>query len=47
MDGAFVLFLILNCIQRGEKMTRPEVKALIDEVDENKDGKLNYKEVRH
>ena len=31
--------------QKGEKMSRSEVKAMIDEVDENKDGKLDYKEV--
>lgn len=37
----------LNCLlQRGEKMSRKEVQAIIDEVDENKDGKLDYKEVR-
>lgn len=27
-------------------MTDEEVSKLIDEVDENKDGKLDYKEVR-
>jgi Ca2+-binding EF-hand superfamily protein len=32
--------------QKGEKMTREEVADMIDEVDENKDGKLDYKEVR-
>lgn len=26
-------------------MTKEEVQDLIDEVDENRDGKLNYKEV--
>ena len=31
--------------QRGDKMTVEEVQEIIDEVDENKDGKLNYKEV--
>jgi len=31
--------------QRGEKMTVEEVQKIIDEVDENRDGKLNYKEV--
>lgn len=29
---------------KGEKMTTEEVQAIIDEVDENKDGKLDYKE---
>ncbi|KAI0209505.1 EF-hand calcium-binding domain-containing protein 7 [Lamellibrachia satsuma] len=29
---------------RGEKMTTKEVQEIIDEVDENKDGKLDYKE---
>jgi len=32
--------------QRGEKMTVEEVQTIIDEVDENRDGKLNYKEVK-
>ena len=27
-------------------MSRSEVKAMIDEVDENRDGRLDYKEVR-
>ena len=27
-------------------MNRKEVKAIIDEVDENGDGKLDYKEVK-
>jgi len=31
--------------QRGDKMTVDEVQKIIDEVDENRDGKLNYKEV--
>jgi len=31
--------------QRGDKMTVEEVQKIIDEVDENRDGKLNYKEV--
>jgi len=26
-------------------MTREEVQAIIDEVDENRDGRLDYKEV--
>ncbi|XP_059149464.1 EF-hand calcium-binding domain-containing protein 7-like isoform X7 [Physella acuta] len=44
-DGFISLDELLKVLTtRGEKMTRPEVKALIDEVDENKDGKLNYKE---
>ncbi|XP_046374807.2 EF-hand calcium-binding domain-containing protein 7-like isoform X11 [Haliotis rufescens] len=29
---------------RGEKMTRDEVQCMIDEVDENRDGKLDYGE---
>ncbi|XP_025109126.1 EF-hand calcium-binding domain-containing protein 7-like isoform X13 [Pomacea canaliculata] len=29
---------------KGEKLSRQEVKAMIDEVDENKDGRLDYKE---
>lgn len=33
------------CLKRGEKMSMSEVKAIIDEVDENKDGKLDYSEV--
>ncbi|KAK7492908.1 hypothetical protein BaRGS_00015855 [Batillaria attramentaria] len=32
---------------KGEKMSRQEVKAMIDEVDENKDGKLDYREFCH
>ncbi len=32
-------------LQKGEKMDRKEVQAIIDEVDENGDGKLDYKEV--
>ena len=40
-----VTFVML-CLQRGEKMTTKEVQEIIDEVDENKDGKLDYKEVR-
>ena len=31
--------------QKGEKLSRSEVKTMIDEVDENKDGRLDYKEV--
>ena len=31
--------------QRGEHMSMEEAQRLIDEVDENKDGKLDYKEV--
>jgi Ca2+-binding EF-hand superfamily protein len=31
--------------QRGDPMTKEEVQAIIDEVDENNDGKLDYKEV--
>ena len=35
-----------HCVfQRGDKMTEEEVQEIIDEVDENKDGKLNYNEV--
>lgn len=33
-------------LQKGEKMSRDEVREMIDEVDENKDGKLDYREVR-
>ncbi|KAL8621696.1 hypothetical protein ACOMHN_024667 [Nucella lapillus] len=29
---------------RGERLSRQEVKTMIDEVDENKDGRLDYKE---
>lgn len=29
---------------KGEKMTMSEVEAIIDEVDENRDGRLDYKE---
>ncbi|GFS00860.1 EF-hand calcium-binding domain-containing protein 7-like isoform X9 [Elysia marginata] len=36
------LFKIMTT--RGEKMTRAEVKEMIDEVDENKDGRLDYRE---
>eukprot|EP00745_Piridium_sociabile_P039151 TRINITY_DN72694_c0_g3_i3.p1 TRINITY_DN72694_c0_g3~~TRINITY_DN72694_c0_g3_i3.p1 ORF type:complete len:534 (+),score=169.06 TRINITY_DN72694_c0_g3_i3:103-1602(+) len=32
---------------RGEKLSRKEVKTMIDEVDENKDGRLDYKEFCH
>ena len=38
-------FVGIFCQQRGEKMTRKEVQNIIDEVDSNKDGKLDYKEV--
>jgi len=31
--------------QKGDRMTVEEVQKIIDEVDENRDGKLNYKEV--
>lgn len=39
--------MIKTCflIQKGEKMSRAEVKKMIDEVDENKDGRLDYGEV--
>ncbi|CAG5122058.1 unnamed protein product, partial [Candidula unifasciata] len=36
------LFKILTT--KGEKMSRKEVREMIDEVDENKDGKLDYRE---
>ena len=37
----------LPCLfQKGEKLSRSEVKTMIDEVDENRDGRLDYKEVR-
>ena len=32
-------------LQRGERMSPKEVQQIIDEVDDNKDGKLDYKEV--
>ena len=35
----------LVILQKGEPMTKDEVQAIIDEVDENGDGKLDYKEV--
>ncbi|CAL1545221.1 unnamed protein product [Lymnaea stagnalis] len=44
-DGYISLDELLKIMTtRGEKMSRAEVKELIDEVDENKDGKLDYKE---
>jgi len=33
--------------QRGDRMTVEEVQKIIDDVDENRDGKLNYKEVKN
>ena len=37
----------MDCLfQRGDRMTEAEVQEIIDEVDENKDGKLNYNEVQ-
>ena len=33
------------CLQKGEQMSTKEVQDIIDDVDENKDGKLNYQEV--
>jgi len=39
------MFCVNLLDQRGEKMTVEEVQKIIDEVDENRDGKLNYKEV--
>ena len=32
--------------QKGETMSRDEVRRMIDEVDDNKDGRLDYREVR-
>ena len=32
-------------VQKGDRMTVEEVQKIIDEVDENRDGKLNYREV--
>jgi Ca2+-binding EF-hand superfamily protein len=42
-----VLFITLfvDRFQKGEKMKPSEVKAIIAEVDENRDGKLDYNEV--
>ena len=34
-------------IQRGEKMSHDEVQAIIDEADQNQDGKLDYAEFCH
>ena len=31
--------------QRGERMTKAEVKAILDEADDNGDGRLDYSEV--
>ncbi|XP_052775211.1 EF-hand calcium-binding domain-containing protein 7-like isoform X10 [Mya arenaria] len=36
------LFKIMNA--QGESMSREDVKKMIDEVDDNKDGRLDYKE---
>ncbi|KAH9523436.1 EF-hand calcium-binding domain-containing protein 7 [Bulinus truncatus] len=44
-DGFISLDELLKILTtKGEKMSRAEVKELIDDVDENKDGKLDYKE---
>ncbi|KAH9504578.1 EF-hand calcium-binding domain-containing protein 7 [Bulinus truncatus] len=44
-DGYISLDELLKILTtKGEKMSRAEVKELIDDVDENKDGKLDYKE---
>ena len=32
-------------LQQGETMSKDDVRKMIDEVDENKDGKLDYGEV--
>jgi len=32
-------------MQRGEKMTVAEVQKIIDDADQNGDGKLDYREV--
>lgn len=32
-------------LQRGERMSKPEVKMMLDEADIDGDGKLNYEEV--
>lgn len=37
--------VLIFILQRGEKMTKDEVQRIIDEVDEDKNGKLDYKEV--
>lgn len=38
--------ILLFYFQKGEKKSKSEVKKMIDEVDENKDGRLDYKEVK-
>ena len=47
LQVAFIVFVLtfLNYKQRGDRMTTQEIQEIIDEVDENKDGKLDYKEV--
>lgn len=34
-------------LQKGEVMTDEEISAMIADVDENNDGKLDYKEVSY
>ena len=41
------LLIELCDYQRGEKLSPKEVKMMIDEVDDNKDGRLDYNEVRY
>ena len=33
-------------LQRGERMTKADVQSLLDDADDNGDGKLDYLEVR-
>ncbi len=38
---------VCSLLQRGEKMSHEEVQAIIDEADQNGDGKLDYAEFAH
>ena len=38
---------VYSPLQRGEKMSHDEVQAIIDEADQNGDGKLDYAEFSH
>lgn len=33
-------------LQQGERMTKSEVQAILDDADTNNDGKLDYVEVK-
>ncbi|XP_076440362.1 EF-hand calcium-binding domain-containing protein 7-like isoform X2 [Babylonia areolata] len=47
-DGFISLDELYNIMTtKGERLSREEVKMMIDDVDENKDGRLNYKEFCH